>query len=203
MDTLSIAGSYASIVGLLANFAAGRSDARALEYQEFLRWLVENGYSQISARIEANHATAIGIKASLAEGRSELLEKLSSLESALAALSLGLGGVGQVASSISATLPLSEQAIALLVAFEKAEAARASVYATFESQEVVFLDGARKGHFVPSEQRFFNDDVHSLCKLGFLRSTHTGKGTLVLDITRAGSVLGRNVISAESRGDAL
>jgi len=26
---------------------------------------------------------------------------------------------------------------------------------------------------------------------------------LVLDITRAGSVLGRNVISAESRGDAL
>ena len=191
MDPQTI-GLFASLVGLLADFSGSRSDARVLDYHEFLQWLIDNGHADIRSKIEANHATTIGIKATLAEGRLELLEKLSSIEKSLAALSVDHGAIGQVAASISTALPLSKQSIALLKAFEEVAANKAVIWESLDGLEIVLTGGARNGKFSPSEQRFFNDDVHALCALGFLRTSVSADSTFLLQLTRLGSVAARS-----------
>lgn len=189
MEPFTLASAYATIVGLIGTFASGRGQRQSLDMGEFLEWLVAHGHNEIKAAIESNHATAISIKASLSEGRSELLARLDAIDTSLATLSLGQGPFEALAASLRPNANLSTQAIDILVAFEEAQAGAAIEHTAYDGVTLIFTDGIGNSSFAPSEARFYDSDVDALVSSGLILLSYSEKGNRIFRFTRAASEL--------------
>jgi len=105
MDAITAAGSFATIIGLLADFVAQRADQKSAELSEFTEWLRRNGHEKTLASIKANHETAISIEAALAEGHRQLLARLLVIERELSTRCEQHGPFGQLARSLYPRIP--------------------------------------------------------------------------------------------------
>jgi len=140
MDPLAVAGTFATIVGLLADFTAHRADNQSADLPEFLEWLRFHGHAELKALIEKNHATATHIKAALAEDHDALLSKLLSIERTLAMLCENHGPLGTLAVTLRPETRISDQAIQILLAFERAGAGSAFEVHSYEFISLTFAD---------------------------------------------------------------
>jgi len=105
MDAITAAGSFATIIGLLADFVAHRADKKSSDLSEFIEWLQRNGHEKTLAAIKSNHKTAISIEAALAEGNRRLFERLLVIERELSTLCDQQGPFGQLAKSLYPRIP--------------------------------------------------------------------------------------------------
>ncbi len=189
MDPLTAAGSFASIVGLVANFASGRGHQDVLEIREFMEWLRFHGHHEVLAQIESNAAATASIKAALSEGKHELLARLGNIESLLTALTIDQGSLHALAVSVNPARSLSPQSIAILHAFEQASAGKALLMQDLEGESLIFLDGARQSSYSPSEPRFFLADLKELVELQLLEADRNGQGKKLFLVTRRGATV--------------
>lgn len=193
MEPLTLAASFATIVGLMADFASSRKQGDPLELTEFVEWLRFHGHTELLSAIEKNAATTTSIKASLAEGRQELLSRLSSIEGLLGSLMVGQGPLEQLALSVHPDAVLSPQAIAVLQAYEDCQAGKALLHFTFDGPHFTFLDGSSSSSYQPQEPRFLEDDLAHLVDLSLLTLSHNKRGEKVLHLTRRGSAVARSM----------
>lgn len=196
MEPMLLASSFATIVGLLSDFAASRGQNEILEIRDFTEWLRTHGHNELLGKIQQNTETTISIKASLAEGRTELLSRLNKIESLLAFLSSGQGPLGNLASALVPKLTLSPQTLEILIAFESAEASRALVMNTFDGTQLLFMDGVGSQGYVPTDPRFFDSDVQELSENALCTTSKNNRGETVLVLTRRGASIARQVISS-------
>jgi hypothetical protein len=201
MEPVSAAATFATLVSLMADFAASRGHKDVLEIKEFTEWLARHGHSELKEKIEANHQTTVSIKAALSEGRSELLARLERIEGLLATLSIGEGPISDLAASIAPESMLPAQAKAFLVAFETTNAGTAlEVQYLSEGTKLHFIDGKGNNSYLPDDPRFLNDDLNLLLKLEMLSLSHNGNGDRLFRITRRGADVARRIRVAESTG---
>ena len=193
MDATAVAGGFATIVGLMADFAASRGQRDVLEVKDFLEWLRFHGHGELLARLEKNAAATTSLKAALAEGKEELLARLNTIEALLSTLSVGQGSLHSLALALNPTATLSAQAIAILQAYESAGAGRALFHASLDGESLLFLDGARSSGFMPTEPRFFQTDLRELLDLQLLDLDHNKRGDRLYQLTRRGAGIVRAV----------
>lgn len=193
MDPLTLAGSFATIVGLMADFASSRGHKDVLEIREFLDWLGSHGHNELKGLIESNHATTISIKASLAEGKDELLQQLSKIEGMLGALTVGQGPLEELAISLRPDSVISQQGAEILQSYEQTQAGKALEQHTFNGTYLLFLDGNGNGAYQPSDPRFFSTDLDELVELRLLTLSHNGKGQRIFQLTRRGADIGKRI----------
>lgn len=193
MDALTLTGGFAAITGLMADFASARGHKDVLEVRDFLDWLRFHGHTELLDRIETNTAVSVGIKASFAEGRAELLEKLSSIEKLIGALTIGLGPLHELALAVRPDLALSQQSVAILAAYESAKAGKALLVTSFDGTNLVFLDGGGSAGFDPIDDRFFEADLDELVSLQLLALSFNDSGSKVFHMTRRGSAVANSL----------
>lgn len=197
MEPLTLAGSFASIVGLMADFASSRGQADVLEIREFLEWLGTHGHNDLKDLIGRNHATTISIKASLAEGKDELLQQLSKIEGMLGALTIGQGPLEDLAISLRPDSVVSPQGTEILLSYEQLQAGKALELHMFAGTSLFFIDGNGNGSYQPSDPRFFETDLDELVELRLLSISHNGKGQRIFHLTRRGADIAKRMLASK------
>lgn len=160
MSAAALAGSFATIVGLLSDFVANRNSATAPEIHEFVSWLTIHGHSDIKNQIEASHVSIVSIKAALKENHETLLTRLSNIDRSLVVLCANQGPLGDLARAFRPDATLSHQAISVLVQFEKAGSGFAFEIESLDATDLAFGDVG--GNFRIEDPRFYQDDMETL-----------------------------------------
>lgn len=198
---LNTAMIFAQIVSLMADYAAQKGSRDTLNIQEFVEWSTTHGHAELMRAIERNQAITIGVKAALSEGKTELLEKLRALDEKLTAVAAGLGPLDDIARATHPQAVLSAQARDLLTGFEQCEAESAIEIQEMAGNMLLFVGTGTNGdeNFVPSEARFFDDDLAQLIGLGLLSLSHNRSGGRVFRPTRLGAQIGKQLLGAITR----
>ena len=186
----------ATVVSLLSDYASGKRNGDVLELREFVEWLSSHGHSELKSLIQQNHLTSTSIKASLSEGRELLMQRLNNIDKALAVLVQGQGSVAGIAVSIYPNSVFSEQAKEILVAMETCEVESAIEHFGRGGVELLFLKSRSGNGYTPSDRRFYDADLRTLCGWGFLIQSSNKKSERVFKPTRAGSEFAKALISA-------
>jgi hypothetical protein len=187
MDPLTLATAFASVISLIADFKAQRSDQDSAEYADFAAWLSEHHHEEVLKLLNQNVSTSVSIKALLSQDRRVLRERLEALDKTLAALASSVEGFSGLASAIRPQSVLSPQAISILQQFEAVRASK-----VLESGAIgrgplfLFIDG-KHGQLQYKDERFVVDDFMTLVDLGLLRLDHNSSGKRMFVYTRTAS----------------
>ena len=101
MDPLSIASTFATIVGLIGQFRGERSAKEQGTLNDFMQWLIESNHAEIKKLLENNSKASEGIKNILQEDRELFLEKLEGINKALLSFASGVSGFSSLAEAIN------------------------------------------------------------------------------------------------------
>ncbi|WP_193453245.1 hypothetical protein [Pseudomonas nitroreducens] len=185
MDPMAIAGGFASIVGLVGQYKAGRDSVSGKSFDDFMQWLVTSNHSDLKALIEANHGTVISIKAILNQDREALHKRLEQLDSALVAFASAVEGFAQLGKSLYPEASLSDQAISILVQIEENKASKLLLVDYLsEDSELLFLDGCG-GQVEIADSRFLEGDLQALVDARLLLPGRNSQGNPMWTFTRA------------------
>ena len=200
MDPLTAATTFAQLVGLLTDYVSSKGSRDTLDAQDLARWAATHGHVEVMQAIERNQATAVGVKAALAEGRDELLAKLNTLDEKLSAVAAGLGPLDAIAKALRPESVLSVQALEILCEFEVTGAPLAIEHTSMDvgGPELLF-QSQREGSLEIREERFYHDDMASLVNLGLLSASLNSRRDRVFRLTRLGSQVAQQVL--RSRGE--
>jgi hypothetical protein len=182
MDPLTAAGTLATLVGLLGQYKSSRDAEAGKDFEGFMSWLMQSGQDDLKLAIEASHATSISIKALLNVHRSDFIERLERIESALAGYASSVDGFEPLAANTKPDSSLSKQALDFLRFYESSSSGAILEHQDFDGTTFHSLDG--KGGWLASEQRFIEDDLNLLLNIGLLKLTHNGSGARIFHFTR-------------------
>ena len=183
MEPITTASAFATIVGLVSNFKAGRQASSDDEYMDFLEWLSEKRHDEIIQSINSNPSLSSAIEGLLNQSHQQVMEKLAALDNSLLELASRLQGFQQISHAIAPGTEMSEQALSIL---QQLEESGGSVFI-----ELKFLGGSMfqvmdaSAQLQIDEPRFVDDDLKKLCELGLLLSDQNKKGERLFRITRA------------------
>ncbi len=189
---MAIAESLASVIALIGQFRTERGDAAQAGFNEFMEWLAKTNHSELKDLLMLNAKATVGIKAILHQDREVMFEYLERIDAALAAFSTNFQGFGDLAAGIKPESILSEQALSILVQFERSKASKALELKMMGGAMYQFLDGVPPRRIEMTDERFVEDDFRTLVELGLLRHDFNGKGDNMYLITRAASSLVRS-----------
>jgi hypothetical protein len=187
MDPLTGAGTLATLVGLIGQYKSSRDAASGKDFDRFLIWLIQSGQDELKAAIEANLGTTVSIKALLNTQRSDFVERLARIESALAGFASSVEGFESLAASTSPNSLLSKQALDLLRFYESSGSGKLLELKLMRRTEFHSLDAS--GGWAADEPRFIEDDLRQLVSLGLLNIDHNQKGERIFHFTRRASDL--------------
>lgn len=183
MDPITVAGSFATIVGLLSNFKSERTGG---DLSEFISWLKQKQHDDVAAAIERNSALFAHLSVLLAANHDELLIKLEQLDVVISTIASRIDGFSGVAKAIHPESELSEQAICMLEQFVNSGAKRFIEMKTHGREcsiKYKLIDGAI-GDLQYYEPRFVEDDLLKLVKIGVLHLEFGNNGSRIFWITR-------------------
>lgn len=183
MDPLTLATSFATIVSLLGTYSSERGGERASSFDDFMQWLVETNHQELVGLIRQNDTTLLSIKVLLNQKHEVLDERLKSLDEAMAKIASGFSEFRGVAMLAHPQIELSDQAITFLTEFCDSDASKMFEIRALNGALYQFSDGKR-GSFVPSDPRFFDDDLSSLVSLGLLHEKYASDKRREFLITR-------------------
>jgi hypothetical protein len=192
MEPITLATSLATIVGLVGTYRAERRADESVDLDDFLRWLSEHGFQELTTELERNTQVSASIKALLRERTDVLLAQLGRLDQMLGALASHVEGIGALAQSVRPADCLSDQAVSLLQQLEAMESEGFLVSdALNRPPTLIARDG--KGQLAYEEQRFLDDDLQTLVDAGLLRLDYNSQGSPLYLATRAGAYFVRTV----------
>jgi hypothetical protein len=187
MDLVAGAGDLATLVGLIGQYKSSRDAASGKDFDTFLSWLIESGQLDLKAAIEASHGTMISIKALLNVQRSDFIEGLARIESALAGYASTVEGFGSLVANAKPGLSLSAQGLDFLRFYESSESGALLEHKNMRATMYMSLDG--RGSWVPDEPQFIEDDLNLLVGLGLLNISRNSQGSRVFHYTRRAAEL--------------
>ena len=190
MDPLSAAMAFGQVVGLIGQFRSERASAKQADFNDFLEWLVETNQAELKTLVERNAELTSGIQTLLTEQYEALLEKLESLDGALAHFASGLPGFADVAFALRPQSRISEQAWSILRQFEASGASKILKVKMDHGPALLYVDGRGRDVNI-DDVRFLEDDLWTLVELRLLRTDYTSKGENLYVFTRAASDLVR------------
>lgn len=183
MDPLSIAGAFATIIGLICNFKNEKRTVSENEYNAFVEWLTEKRYDQIIEYLEKNSSLSESIKAFLNEHNEIIIKKLNSIDEIVSNIASNIEGLSEIVGAIKPNMGISEQCISLL---KQLNESGGSSFMEVKDRGIKYLQlhdgGSGDIHF--NEPRFLEDDLNILVEYRFLRLEFIGSGSRVFHLTR-------------------
>ena len=183
MDPLTAAGTFATIVGLLSNFKAEQSGT---ELTEFTKWLKERHYEEVATAIERSSTLSKELSKILATNHTDLVERLSQLDSRIAQLASQFEGFGGLVNALNSKAVLSDQAISILKQLVESGAEYFMEHKMFTGEPDEYqLIGGTDGKITYADRRLIKDDLESLVSADLVRLEFASKGSKKFFVTRA------------------
>lgn len=194
MEPLSVATAFATVIGLLADFRAGRSEAERVDYDEFLAWLSKSRHDELLKEIQSNQKLASGIKAAMNVTAQEFSERFDAIDMVLTQIATGLGLFNELASALRPSSKISNQAVSIVKQLVDSGAEKFVwlKVMTGEPDELILIGGNKRA-IEFDDQRFLEDDLQTITELGLVRLTYGSKGTQNYHITRSAVEFAKHV----------
>lgn len=183
MDPITIAGAFATIVGLVSNFKAERRASSDDEYRDFMEWLSDKRHDEMVDLLQSNHVLSTAIQSLLLRNHDEVIEKLNALDSQLIKLASRIEGFDAISLAISPSSELSEQSVSILQQLDESGGSFFLEMKMYGGTQYQIMDAS--GQISIDEPRFVDDDLKNLCSLGLLIPDYNRKGDRLFRITRA------------------
>lgn len=186
MDPLTLAGTFATLVGLLANF---KSERKGEDLATFTEWLKSQHQEDLARAIASNRQLEAALGTLLQTNHEELVARLTRITDMLANVAKGVEGFSEVVQLTYPRPTFSAQALSVLRQIASSPARCVMERKTVaRSVEFLFIDGA-SGPVQANEPRFLVEDMDTLVAAGLLRSDRTSQGMRRFFITREGAKL--------------
>ncbi|MBE7368022.1 hypothetical protein [Ramlibacter pallidus] len=190
MDPLTLAGTFATLVGLLTNF---KSERKGEDLAAFTDWLRAQHQESLAQAIVSNRQLEVALGNLLGTNHEELVARLTRITDLLADVAKGVEGFSEVVQLTYPRQTLSAQARAVLRQIASSSARYVMEHKTVaKGREFLFMDGA-SGTVQAEEPRFLEEDMDALVAAGLVRVDRTTQGTRRFYVTRHGMKLGRDV----------
>lgn len=188
MDPLVLTSSFATIMGLVCNFAGEQRARSNDEYNEFIVWLQNNHHNEISELIISNKQLSSGLGELFKQSHADVLKRLNRLDETLASVAAHVDGFSKIAEAIRPGIKLSDQAVEIISQLNNSGGSKFLGLHTFDGSAYLILDG-NQGTLEVEDLRFIEDDLCNLTELGYLRITLNSRGEKVYNITRQAAAL--------------
>jgi class 3 adenylate cyclase len=183
MDPVALSGTFATLVGLLANFKAERSST---ELSEFMAWLKDHHQDQIWTRIDADKRLTQELKVLLARDHGDLVAKLSSLHEQIAHLASQIEGFADLSNHLAPGSALSDQAKGVLRQLVESGAEHAQEIEVDGRRDFLLVGASTRGELSIDEPNFITEDIEALASAGLVRIQYTPRGAVKVLATRLG-----------------
>ncbi len=184
MEPITVAGAFATIVGLLAAYNAEGRAATGDDLQDFQVWLASNNHNEVIGLLEQNAAATSGIRALLNQDREVLFGKLDSIDQMLAHVASRVDGFGEIAEALRPGAEISVQALSVVSQIFDNNSSGFIYSESMSGKRILPLDGDH-GKIQIMEPQFIEDDLATLYEYGLLRLDYNGQGDAVYRVTRA------------------
>lgn len=184
MDPLTIATTFSTIVGLMANFASEKRGEETSTFEEFLKWLSEHHHEKVVGMLEKNAVTTTSIKALLSYNHKDIVTRLTGIDELVAKIASGYPELRPMVESINPTALLSPQALSVIEQFNDSGATKVLEGRFIGSALLLHCMEGAGGNINYTEPRFIEDDLATLVELGLLRLEHNSKGNKIYIFTR-------------------
>lgn len=157
MDAITLANSFAAIVGLLVTFQSTRDQANI---SDFLDWLRENNNENTAIVIENDIELQRQLSAFIGQNHDEVMSQLSKLNNLMVSVASRMDGLSGLASTFELNNSLSDQAIGVLRQFVNSKSK--SIYRVETIDGEVNYSLMSDGNIEYDDSRFIDADVQSL-----------------------------------------
>lgn len=182
-DLNTVTTAFATIVGLVCNYVSLPKDTPELPnmYSGFMAYLEKN-HNEIRCIIDANSDISNYLERFLDQGLDDINQKLNKLDLILAGVAANLDDYKQLSVAIHPDSILSDEAVDLLKSFYNSGGARFLELKFLGGKTFMPLDSGDNS--IDIEYRFLEDDLMTLCGLGFLRLDYNSKAERIFILTR-------------------
>lgn len=157
MDAITLANSFAAIVGLLVTFQSTRDQANI---SDFLEWLRENNNENTAIVIENDIELQRQLSAFIGQNHDEVMSQLSKLNNLMISVASRMDGLSGLASTFELNNSLSDQAINVLRQFVNSKSKSIYRVETIDGEVNYLL--MSDGNIEYDDSRFIDSDVQSL-----------------------------------------
>ena len=157
MDAITLANSFATIVGLLVTFQSTRDQANI---SDFLEWLRENNNENTAIVIENDIELQRQLSAFIGQNHDEVMSQLSKLNNLMVSVASRMDGLSGLASTFELNNSLSDQAIGVLRQFVNSKSKSIYRVETIDGEVNYLL--MSDGNIEYDDSRFIDADVQSL-----------------------------------------
>jgi hypothetical protein len=190
MEPITVATSFASIVGLLSIFKSEGKSREGDTLEDFIEWLRRREHEQVVDLILKNTQLSRSLGEIVQVQHEQILARLAELDAVLADVASHVAVFQSLADAVRIQSHLSDQSVSILRQLNDAHASK-FVELPGGRRETIFemLDGIR-GRIRVTEPRFVDSDLSKLCELGLLLPSFGSNGGRIFTITRSGSTVG-------------
>lgn len=179
MDAITLANSFATIVGLLVSFQSIREEANI---NDFLEWLRENNNENTAMIIEHDIELQRQLSVFISQNHDEVMEQLSKLNSLMVSVASRMDGLSGLASKFDNSHGLSEQAINVLRQFVNSNSKSIYRFETIDGE--VHYSLMSDGNIEYDDNRFIDADFQSLVDNKLITKTSLSANEYSYGITR-------------------
>lgn len=181
IDPVAVSSAFASIVGLVCNYANERRAEVPDPFADFMNYL-QSSHDEIRRKIEENSDLNQAIRQLLSQRNDVVIQKLEQLDQILAGVAANLTDFKQLSAAVHREEIISEEAVGILSQFYDSGDAR-----FLEMKHLggcMYLPLETGGEGMIFEHRFVEDDLRTLYALGFLGLDHNSNGDRIFILTR-------------------
>lgn len=179
MDAITLANSFAAIVGLLVTFQSTRDEANI---SEFLEWLRENNNANTANIIENDIELQQQLSAFIGQNHDAVMSQLSKLNNLMVSVASRIDGLSGLASKFDVNYGLSNQAISVLRQFVDSNSKSIFRIETMDGEVNYLLTS--DGNIEYDDDRFIDADVQSLVENRLIVKENSPSGDSIYGITR-------------------
>lgn len=179
MDAITLANSFAAIVGLLVTFQSTRDEANI---SEFLEWLRENNNTNTANIIENDIELQQQLSAFIGQNHDAVMSQLSKLNNLMVSVASRIDGLSGLASKFDVNYGLSNQAISVLRQFVDSNSKSIFRVETTDGEVTYLLTS--DGNIEYDDDRFIDADVQSLVENRLIVKENSPSGDSIYGITR-------------------
>lgn len=181
MEPITLASTFASIVGLICNFKQEKKDQKSSKSRDFLDWLEYHRYHKLKEQISRSHDLLRAIEELLKQDYKLIIERLNQIDNILASLASHIEGMQGLINVLKPQALLSDQVINIL---RQLVNSNFKEFGRIETSDGIYLTFLGGDDLEIKEPRFLDDDLNSLTKLGLLLPRIGSRGTNFFGITR-------------------
>jgi hypothetical protein len=79
VEPLTAASTFATLLGLICSFKAGRNETKHEDYNEFVAWIASQRHFEPVKELESNHELSLGVKVLLTDNHQRVITKLKAI----------------------------------------------------------------------------------------------------------------------------